>query len=75
MTLQEFIKEKKILVCEYKRFRNRVAHPDYNLAWTNDQWNNRMKGRTQLKDSEVFTLGYILETVRQEDREKELHTL
>lgn len=70
MTLQDFITERKMLVCEYEKFRARVAHPDYRLSWTGEQWKNRMSGRTQLKDSEIFLLGCILDEIRLESKKE-----
>ena len=64
MTLQEFISENKVLVCEYEAFRARTAHPDYSLGWSRSQFNDRYTGRTKLKDSEVLALKQILYSIR-----------
>ena len=63
MTLQEFITDRKVLVCEYEQFRAKIASPDY-LGWSQDQYSNRKSGRTQLSNVEIFTLGRILDEIR-----------
>ena len=70
MTLQEFITDQKLLVCEYKAFREKTAHPEYHLCWSTDKWNNRWNGRTQLSDVERFALGRILYDVRHPDEKQ-----
>lgn len=61
--MKSFLAESKLQVVEEAAFRDRIMAK---LGWSNDQWWNRLKGRTPIKEAERLVMNQTIAEIRSE---------
>lgn len=62
--MKNFISETKMTVAEELVFKNRLLDESQDFHFTQDQYENRLYGRTKIKPSELIVMKQILQEIR-----------
>lgn len=69
--MKRFYKESGILVLEWEEFERSILQGTHGFMFSSEQWKNRKIGRTALKPEERIAMIYVLEKIRENNKQKD----